>query len=89
MFEGRNDAVIVGDSWCCALLGRVQLLATPWTVTCRVPLSMEFFSKKMGVGCHFLFQGIFLTQELNPHFLHWQVNSLPTAATEKMLIIAK
>ena len=32
------------------------------------------------VGCHFLLQGIFLTQGSNPHLLcllHWQVNSLP------------
>ena len=27
--------------------------------------------------CHFLFQGIFPTQGLNSHRLHWQVNSLP------------
>ena len=26
--------------------------------------------KNTGVGCHFLFQGVFLTQELNPHLLH-------------------
>ena len=32
-----------------------------------------------GVGCHYLFQGIFLTQGLNPHLLHWQVGSLPLA----------
>ena len=30
-----------------------------------------------GVGCHFLLQGIFLTQGSNPHLLHWQVDSLP------------
>ena len=29
-----------------------------------------------GVGCHFLLQGIFLHQGLNPHLLHWQANSL-------------
>ena len=31
-------------------------------------------------GCHFLLQGIFLTQGSNPHLLcllHWQVDSLP------------
>ena len=27
--------------------------------------------------CHFLLQGIFLTQGLSPHLLHWQVDSLP------------
>ena len=26
--------------------------------------------KNIGVGCHFLLQGIFLTQESNPRFLH-------------------
>ena len=36
--------------------------------------------KNTGVGCHFLLQGIFPTQELNTclmRFLHWQPNSLP------------
>ena len=29
------------------------------------------------VGCHFLLQGIFLTQGSNPRLLHWQVGSIP------------
>ena len=29
------------------------------------------------MGCYFLLQGIFLTQGLNPHLLHGQVDSLP------------
>ena len=36
--------------------------------------------RNTGVGCHFLLQGIFLTQGLNPHLLrlqHWQADSLP------------
>ena len=36
--------------------------------------------KNTGVGCHFLLQGIFLTQGLNLHLLlllHWQAESLP------------
>ena len=32
---------------------------TPWTVAHQAPLSMWFSSKKTGVGCHFLLQGIF------------------------------
>ena len=32
--------------------------------------------KDTGVGCHFLLQGIIPTQGLNPHLLHWQVDSL-------------
>ena len=30
--------------------------------------------KNTGVGCHFLLQGIFLTQGLNLPLLHWQVD---------------
>ena len=28
--------------------------------------------KATGVGCHFLLQGIFLTQGLSPTFMHWR-----------------
>ena len=38
-------------------------LATPWTVARQAPLSMDSPGKNTGVGCHFLLQGIFLTQE--------------------------
>ena len=51
---------------------------TPWTVALQAPLSMGIFpGKNSGVGCHFLLQGIFPTQGLNLHLLHWQVDSLP------------
>ena len=33
--------------------------------------------KNTGVGSHCLPQGIFPTQGLNLHLLHWQVDSLP------------
>ena len=49
--------------------------ATLGTVAHQAPLSKEFSVKNTGVGCHFLHQGIFLTQGLNPpllHLLHWQ-----------------
>ena len=41
-----------------------------------------------GVGCHFLLQGIFLTQGLNPYLLHlqhWQVDSLPLSHLGSLL----
>ena len=44
-------------------------LLSPW----------DFPSKKTGVRCHFLLQGIFLTQGSNLsllRFLHWQADSL-------------
>ena len=57
----------------------------PQTVAHQAPLSMGFPSgvlpvgKNAGVGCHFLLQGIFLTQRSNPRFLkllHWQADLL-------------
>ena len=44
-------------------------LATPWTVACQAPLSMGFF-RQYWSRLPFPFQGIFLTQGLNPHLLH-------------------
>ena len=58
----------------------VQLLVTPWTTACQAPLSVRFSRQEYWTGCHFLLQGIFLTQGLNPHLLYllyWQVGSLP------------
>ena len=40
----------------------------------------DFPGKNTGAGCHFLVQGIFSTQGLNPyliHLLYWQEDSLP------------
>ena len=36
------------------------------TLRTQAPLSMGFFSQEYGVGCHFLLQGIFLTQGCEP-----------------------
>ena len=43
----------------------------------------DFPGKNTEVGCHFLFQVIFLVQRLNPYLLHWQVDILPLSYTEK------
>ena len=42
----------------------VQLLVTPWAVAHQACL-WNFPDKNTGVGCHFLLQGIFWTQESN------------------------
>ena len=58
----------------------VWLFATLWTIGCQAPLSVEFSRWDTGVGCHFLLQGSFPTQELNLHLLylvHWQAEALP------------
>ena len=51
----------------------------PGSTVYGVSQDMEFSSifKNTGVGCHSLLQGIFSTQRLNLHLLHWQADSLP------------
>ena len=61
------------------MLNFVLLFGIPWTVACHAPLSMNFPGKNTGVVYHFLLQGIFPTEELNPCLLcllHWQADSL-------------
>ena len=64
---------------CCVVLNYVQLFVTLWTVARQAPLSMHGFfqARIIGVGCHFLLQGIFPTQGWNLCLLHWLVGSLP------------
>ena len=62
----------------CSLIGCSGGLVTklcstptiPWTVACQDPLSMGFSRQEYEVGCHFLLQRIFPTQELNLGLLH-------------------
>ena len=56
--------------WTVRLLSHVWLFATLWTVAYQASLSMRFSGKSTGVGCHFLLQGIFLTQGWNSGLLH-------------------
>ena len=44
----------------------------------RLLCPWDFLGKNTGEGFHFLLQGIFLTQGLNPplYLVHWQVDSL-------------
>ena len=60
-------------------LSRVRFFATTWTIDCQTSLSMGFSRQEYWSGCHFLLQGLFPTQRLNPHLLcllHWQGGSL-------------
>ena len=51
-------------------LSCVWLFATPWTVPPRLLHPWDFLGKSTGVGCHFLFQGIFPIQGSNLGLLH-------------------
>ena len=60
----------------------VQLFVILWITASRFLCPWDFPGKNTGVDCHFLLQGIFLTQGLNPCLLcllHWQAGSLPRA----------
>ena len=55
------------------MLSYIQLFVTLWNVIHQVPCSWDSPGNNTGLGCHFLLQGIFLTQGLNPllwHLLH-------------------
>ena len=49
------------------LLSHGRLFVTPWTVAIS---PWNFPGKCAGVDCHFLLQGVFSTQELNPGLPH-------------------
>ena len=59
----------------------IWLFATPWTVVCQAPLSLEFSGqgywsgkkkRNTGVDCHSFLQGAFPTQGSNPGLLHYR-----------------
>ena len=57
-------------------------------VAFQAPLSMGFPSKNTGVGCHFLLQGILLTQGWTPHLLlgRWILYHRATWEAQMLLI---
>ena len=55
-----------------SLLSHLLLFVAPWTVAHQAPLSMEFPRQEYWSGRHHLLQGIFLTQNSNPSFLHYR-----------------
>ena len=63
----------VGHDWATSLsfscLVMSNSFVTPWAVATRLFCPWNFPGKNIGVGCHFLLQGNFPTQGLNPHIL--------------------
>ena len=68
-FLSKPDSVM---SSCSVDKSGVWLFTTLWTIACQASLSMGFPRQEYWSGLHFLLQGIFLTQELNPHLLHFR-----------------
>ena len=79
----KSFSVILQDGavlcLCCCLVTKSYpiLFVTHRLWPGRLLCPWDFPGKNTGVGCHFLLQGIFLTQGLNSHLLHWWVDSLP------------
>ena len=69
---------------CCVnhfvLLFSLQILsksfANPWSLAQQASASMGFPKQEYWSELYFLLQAIFPNQGLNPHLLHWQVDSL-------------
>ena len=72
---------MISDLWCCSVSRSCPTLCNP--VDCRQPESSVhgiLQGENTGVSCHFLLQGIFLTQGSNPCLPQWQADSLPLGA---------
>ena len=54
-------------------------LANPLTVACQAPLSMGFSTQEYWSGLPFPFSVDLPDSGIKPHFLHWQVDSLPVS----------
>ena len=70
------ECVCVRVCVCACALRCAQLSATPWTLACQAPLSVEFSRQEYWSGLPFPLQGIFPFQGLNPCLLYLQADSL-------------
>ena len=79
----RDTPIIMGSGAACA---HSVMSSSLWPH--ELPASLlspwSFPGKNAGADCHFLFQGIFLTQGLNLHLLQWQAHSLPLSHLDPM-----
>ena len=68
----KNEAVLIlrFETWVKVFVPRWCLNLRPHELACQAPLSMGFSRQEYWVGCHFLLQGIFPTQGLNPTLLY-------------------
>ena len=88
----RTDLLVTLNRDVCSVVS--DSFVTPWTITTRLLCPWDSPGKNTRVGCHFLLQGIFPTQGLNPRLLcllHWQADSLPLChlASPKIQTIKK
>ena len=77
-FFKDNTLISLWQEHVCMLSCFSRVLVTPWTIARQAPLSMGFSRQEYWSGFHFLLQGFFPTERLNPHVLlsrqvlyHW------------------
>ena len=64
--------------FCCLVVKSCLTLLWPHGLQpARLLCPWDFLGKKTGVGCHFLFQGMFPMEPSKLCLLHWQADSLP------------
>ena len=68
----KKEAVLIlrFETWVKVLVPQWCLNLWPHELACQAPLSMGFSRQEYWVGCHFLLQGIFPAQGLNPGLLY-------------------
>ena len=78
-------------AWCCCPVSELDLtLLRPHGLQpAKLFCPCDFPGKNTGLGCHchFLLQGIFLTQRSNPRLLHWKADSLSLNQWEGSFVI--
>ena len=67
--QGWGKCVRVCALPMCSVAQPCLILCNPMTAVHHTPLSVRFSDKNTGVGCHFLLQGVFPTQESNVSWL--------------------
>ena len=72
--------VLLGFCCCSLVIKSYRSLLWP-PMDCNLP--MGFPRQEYWEGCHFVLQGIFLTQGSNPCHLHWQADSLQQSHQEQ------
>ena len=73
--------------WKCVVAQSCPTLCDPMDSSFPGSCPWDSPGKNSEVSCHFLLQGIFPTQRLNPHLyhlLHWQADSLHAEPSEKL-----
>ena len=70
LFLGAKHPCCISAKWKWKLLSCVWLFSMSWTIPARFLSPWSSPGKNTGVRCHFLLQGIFLTQGCNLGLLH-------------------